>query len=389
MDEKIQIKENMSLKNWITLTGLTLAAFVFNTSEFIPIALLSDIQADFSITEAKAGMLISVYAWMVMLLSLPLMIMASKVELRRLMLWLVALFAGFQITSFLSTGYYILMASRIGVACTHAIFWSIVSVIAVRIVPAKYSSVALSSVVTGSSLAMVLGLPIGRIIGLQIGWRMTFLSIGIFAILTFIYLLSTLPALPAKDRFSVKELPALLKNRTLINMYIFTLMVATSFFISYSYIEPFLGQVAQMSDQWITYTLMIFGVAGFIGSVAFSLFYTKDRFRFMNMVLACCVAALILLLPASASIPVTIVLCVIWGITQTAYNVSMQSEIISVSGIFNLGIGSGALIGGYVCDNISISYIGIFAGGLCLLSLLYWLCELCPLLKAFYIKKQG
>ena len=315
----------MSLKNWITLTGLTLAAFVFNTSEFIPIALLSDIQADFSITEAKAGMLISVYAWMVMLLSLPLMIMASKVELRRLMLWLVALFAGFQITSFLSTGYYILMASRIGVACTHAIFWSIVSVIAVRIVPAKYSSVALSSVVTGSSLAMVLGLPIGRIIGLQIGWRMTFLSIGIFAILTFIYLLSTLPALPA-----------------------------------------------------------------------------KDRFRFMNMVLACCVAALILLLPASASIPVTIVLCVIWGITQTAYNVSMQSEIISVSpegttavsmsifsGIFNLGIGSGALIGGYVCDNISISYIGIFAGGLCLLSLLYWLCELCPLLKAFYIKKQG
>lgn len=249
---------------------------------------------------------------------------------------------------------------------------------------------------------MVLGLPIGRIIGLQIGWRMTFLSIGIFAILTFIYLLSTLPALPAKDRFSVKELPALLKNRTLINMYIFTLMVATSFFISYSYIEPFLGQVAQMSDQWITYTLMIFGVAGFIGSVAFSLFYTKDRFRFMNMVLACCVAALILLLPASASIPVTIVLCVIWGITQTAYNVSMQSEIISVSpegttavsmsifsGIFNLGIGSGALIGGYVCDNISISYIGIFAGGLCLLSLLYWLCELCPLLKAFYIKKQG
>ena len=130
MDEKIQIKENMSLKNWITLTGLTLAAFVFNTSEFIPIALLSDSQADFSITEAKAGMLISVYAWMVMLLSLPLMIMASKVELRRLMLWLVALFAGFQITSFLSTGYYILMASRIGVACTHAIFWSIVSVIA-------------------------------------------------------------------------------------------------------------------------------------------------------------------------------------------------------------------------------------------------------------------
>lgn len=387
----------MSLKNWIKLIGLTLAAFVFNTSEFIPIALLSDIQTDFGITEAKAGMLISVYAWMVMILSLPLMLMASKVELRRLMLWLVGLFAGFQTVSFLSTGYYMLMASRIGVACTHAIFWSIVSVIAVRIVPQKYSSVALSTVVTGSSLAMILGLPIGRIIGLQIGWRMTFLSIGIFAILTFLYLLFTLPKLPAKDKFSIKELPALLKNRILINMYLFTLMVATSFFISYSYIEPFLGQVAQMSNQWITYTLIIYGVAGFLGSVSFSLFYTKNRFRFMNWVLAGCAAALLLLLPASACIPLTICLCIVWGITQTAYNVSMQSEIISVSpagatavsmsifsGIFNLGIGSGALIGGYVCDHISISYIGLFAGGLCLASLLYWQLGLRGLLKRFY-----
>lgn len=387
----------MSLKNWIKLIGLTLAAFVFNTSEFIPIALLSDIQTDFGITEAKAGMLISVYAWMVMILSLPLMLMASKVELRRLMLWLIGLFAGFQTVSFLSTGYYMLMASRIGVACTHAIFWSIVSVIAVRIVPQKYSSVALSTVVTGSSLAMILGLPIGRIIGLQIGWRMTFLSIGIFAILTFLYLLFTLPKLPAKDKFSIKELPALLKNRILINMYLFTLMVATSFFISYSYIEPFLGQVAQMSNQWITYTLIIYGVAGFLGSVSFSLFYTKNRFRFMNWVLAGCAAALLLLLPASACIPLTICLCIVWGITQTAYNVSMQSEIISVSpagatavsmsifsGIFNLGIGSGALIGGYVCDHISISYIGLFAGGLCLASLLYWQLGLRGLLKRFY-----
>lgn len=387
----------MSLKNWIKLIGLTLAAFVFNTSEFIPIALLSDIQTDFGITEAKAGMLISVYAWMVMILSLPLMLMASKVELRRLMLWLIGLFAGFQIVSFLSAGYYMLMASRIGVACTHAIFWSIVSVIAVRIVPQKYSSVALSTVVTGSSLAMILGLPIGRIIGLQIGWRMTFLSIGIFAILTFLYLLFTLPKLPAKDKFSIKELPALLKNRILINMYLFTLMVATSFFISYSYIEPFLGQVAQMSNQWITYTLIIYGVAGFLGSVSFSLFYTKNRFCFMNWVLAGCAAALLLLLPASACIPLTICLCIVWGITQTAYNVSMQSEIISVSpagatavsmsifsGIFNLGIGSGALIGGYVCDHISISYIGLFAGGLCLASLLYWQLGLRGLLKRFY-----
>ena len=67
----------MSFKSWLALLGLSASAFIFNTSEFIPIGLLTHIASDFSITEAHAGMLISVYAWVVMLLSLPLMILVS------------------------------------------------------------------------------------------------------------------------------------------------------------------------------------------------------------------------------------------------------------------------------------------------------------------------
>ena len=64
----------MSLGNWLSLLALTFATFIFNTSEFVPIGLLTDIKTDFGLTEATVGMLISVYAWAVMLLSLPLMI---------------------------------------------------------------------------------------------------------------------------------------------------------------------------------------------------------------------------------------------------------------------------------------------------------------------------
>lgn len=164
----------MSLANWLSLLGLTFATFIFNTSEFVPIGLLTDIKTDFHLTEATVGMLISVYAWAVMILSLPLMLLVSKMEMKRLMLWLVGLFAVFQFMSFLSSSYAMLMLSRIGVACTHAVFWSVISPIAVRIVPDKYRSVALSMVVTGSSVAMILGMPLGRIIGLHVGWRITF-----------------------------------------------------------------------------------------------------------------------------------------------------------------------------------------------------------------------
>ena len=174
----------MKLDQILSLLSLTFAAFIFNTSEFIPIGLLTDIRNDFGLTEQSVGMLISIYAWAVMLLSLPLMLMVSKLEMKRLMLGLLTFFTIFQVTSFLSTSFTMLVLSRVGVACTHAIFWSIVSPMAVRIVPDRFRSVALSMVVTGSSVAMILGMPLGRIIGLHVGWRMTFLSIGAFSALT-------------------------------------------------------------------------------------------------------------------------------------------------------------------------------------------------------------
>lgn len=105
-----QIKEpEMSLKTWMALVGLTLSTFIFNTSEFIPIALLTDIGNDFGLTEAKAGMLISVYAWVVMALSLPLMLMTSRMEMRKLLLGVMAVFTSFQVMSFLSVSFGMLM----------------------------------------------------------------------------------------------------------------------------------------------------------------------------------------------------------------------------------------------------------------------------------------
>lgn len=375
----------MSLKNWLTLLALTFATFIFNTSEFIPIGLLTDIQHDFNLTEASAGMLISVYAWAVMILSLPLMILVSKMEMKKLMLWLLGLFTLFQVTSFLSTSYTMLMFSRIGVACTHSIFWSVISPIAVRIVPDKHRSIALSMVVTGSSIAMILGMPLGRIIGLHVGWRITFLSIGIFSAITFVYAALRLPLLPSRGGFSVKKLPALLQQKGIVGMYIFTLFISTSFYIAYSYIEPFLKQVSHLENAWVTTTLMIYGGAGLIGSVVFSKFYNLNRKRFISAIVACSSICLFLLHPCANSMVLIILVCAIWGMASTAYNVAMQSNIILIttpentavamsifSGIFNLGIGSGAFIGGNICTHSSIAYIGYAGAILGFIGLMYW-----------------
>ena len=146
------MRSKMSLKEWLPLFGITVSAFIFNTSEFMPIGLLTDIADSFHITEAHAGVLITVYSWIVMLLSLPLMLLLNKIDFKRLLLGTIALFGIFQMLSAFSASYGMLMVSRIGVACTHSVFWSIASPAAVSVVSEKFRSLALSMVVTGTSI---------------------------------------------------------------------------------------------------------------------------------------------------------------------------------------------------------------------------------------------
>ena len=320
--------EKMPLRSWLPVVGLACTTFVFNTSEFIPIGLLTDIGADFNMSTAETGMLISIYAWVVMTMSLPLMILASRMEMRRLMLTLIATFALFQFMSSISTSFYMLLAARIGVAFAHSVFWSIVSPMAARIVSERYRPLALSIVCSGASIAMVFGMPIGRMIGLMLGWRMTFLTIGIVAVATFIYMFLTLPVVPSRGKFSVKKLPVLFKNKPLMGIFILTIFFATSYYTCYSYIEPFMKQITGMSDSLVTASLMAFGASGIAGSFAFSKFYNAHRFPFLTILLAIIAACIFLVLPASFSIEVTFAVLALWGFAGTAFNVAMQDEII-------------------------------------------------------------
>ena len=179
----------------LPLFGLATSAFVFNTSEFMPIGLLSDIAASFAMTPARTGIMITVYAWMVGLLSLPLMLVACRMELRRLLLLTIGLFMLGQLGSAFAVNFPMLMGARIAVACAHSIFWSIAGPLATRLVTQVRQPFALSMIATGSSIAMIFGLPLGRVVGLALGWRMTFLSLAVIAFLALVFLWRVFPPL--------------------------------------------------------------------------------------------------------------------------------------------------------------------------------------------------
>lgn len=395
------MQKKESFTRWLPLIGLTFAVFVFNTSEFMPIGLLTDIATDLNISEARAGLLISVYAWVVAIMSLPLMIMVSKMELKRLLLSIIALFVVSHVASAFAEGYYTLMLSRIGVACSHAIFWSIAPPLAVRTVPDGKRALGLSTIATGSSVAMVVGLPLGRVVGLYVGWRMTFLSIAIISALIFIFIAVVFPKLQSRGKFAFKQLPALLHNRVLVGVFIMSVLFATAHYTGYSYIEPFLGKVASMSPDLVTLVLIVFGASGMLGSISFSKYYMANRRRFMLVMTLGPALCLLLLQVAAASLLSVVAVCIMWGAMATAFNIAFQDNTIRFapenatsigmsifSGIFNLGIGSGAYVGGLVVSHLSIDYIGYAGGIIGLIATLYLVVRYFPNMRRREMAQQ-
>ena len=163
------MSQEMTAKQWLALAGIAIAAFVFNSSEFMPVGLLTDIGQTFGTSEATTGMLVSVYAWAVMILSVPLMIVATRLDFRRLLLVVLVVFLAGQVLTAFSASYWMLMAARLVVACAHSVFWAIAAPIAVRLVPQSKRALALSVVETGTAVAAIVGLPLGRAIGLAVG----------------------------------------------------------------------------------------------------------------------------------------------------------------------------------------------------------------------------
>lgn len=302
---------------------MAVAAFILNTTEFVLVGLLSDIAHSFHMQTAQVDIMLTIYAWVVALMPLPFMLMTSQVKRRKLLICLLVVFIASHVLSFLSWSFTVLVISHIGVVSAHAVFWPITASLAIRMAPTGKRTQALNLIAIGTALAMVLGLPLGRIMGQYFGWRMTFFAIGIGVLITLLRLIKLLPLLPSEHSGSLKSLPLLFRRPTLVSIYLLTVMVIAAHYAAYSCIEPFIQNIAGFNASFATALLLLLGSTDIIDSVVFGKLGNQCASASVSIVITLLLVCLALLLPAANSGMHLGVLSIFWGVAVMIIGPSM------------------------------------------------------------------
>ena len=357
------------------------AAFIFNTTEFVPVALLTDIGQSFDMQSSDVGLMMTVYAWTVMIMSLPAMLATGDMERKGLLLKLFVIFIIGHIISVIAWNYWILLIARMCIAVAHSLFWAITASLVMRVAPKNKKTQAIGMLAIGTSLATILGLPLGRLVGQLVGWRITFAIIAALALVVMVFIMRLLPNLPSKNAGSLSSLPILAKRPLLIGLYATTVIIVSAHFTAYTYIEPFMVQIGELDPNLATIILLVFGVSGITASVIFNRLYRFGPTQFISGAMILLAISLTFMLASASYIATMFTLAFIWGIGISCIGLALQMRVLQLapdatdvasaiySGIFNAGIGAGALFGNQIVRHIGLEYIGFSGAALAVIAL--------------------
>lgn len=245
------------------LLALAMAAFITLLTEIMPAGVLSSIAGDLSVSESLAGQFITAYAVGALVAAIPLTALTQGMRRRPLLLSAIGGFAIVNLVTALSHDYHVSLATRFFAGVFGGIVWSLLAGYAVRMSPAHLGGRAIAISGAGATLALVLGVPLGTLLGRAIGWQGAFGLMTLMAVMLVVWIIAIVPDFPGQAKAHRPSLSGVFLQCGIraVLFVVFTFIVAHN--ILYIYLEPFLTP-SGLSER-VDIVLFIFGLGAIAG----------------------------------------------------------------------------------------------------------------------------
>lgn len=346
---------------------LTIVSFVVGMVELIIGGILDLISKDLNISLGQTGLLITIFSLVYAISAPVLLTFTSKIERKRLTIFGLLIFFIGNAVAVISTSYLMLLIARIISAASGSLLVVLCVTIASNIVEEKYRARAIGIVFMGISASLVLGVPIGLMLGNSFGWRAPFLLILFLTLLSIAGVYFFMGKIEPKPSIPIGEQLRTLKNRKVLFAQLTSFLFLAGHLTLYGYLTPFLKITLGLNEGWVSIVYLIFGVAAVAGGGLGGIL--ADRFGTKHTIIAVIIffGLSIFAIPYTIfAFPLFLIVMVIWSMLSWAITPAMQSYLIEASpetsdiqqslnnSALHFGIAFGSFIGGLVIEHASV-----------------------------------
>ncbi|MEV7543325.1 MFS transporter [Streptomyces sp. NPDC089915] len=344
----------------LALLALAIGAFGIGTTEFVIMGLLPEVAAGYGVSIPTAGLLVTGYALGVVLGAPVMTVLGTRVPRKRMLMVLMGLFVVGNVVSALAPAFGVMLAGRVVASLAHGAFFGIGAVVAAGLVAPERKAGAIAMMFTGLTVANVVGVPLGTLVGQHLGWRVTFLIVAALGVVGLLGIARLVPDLPRPEGVRIRHELAAFRNVQVLLAMAMTVLGFGGVFAAITYISPMLTNVAGFADTSVTWLLVLFGLGMVAGNLVGGRFADRALMPMLYVslgALALVLAAFTLTAHSKAGAAVTVVLIGALGfatvpplqkrVLDQASGAPTLASAVNI-GAFNLGNALAAWLGGLV-----------------------------------------
>lgn len=342
---------------------IALGIFTLMTCELLPVGLLTPVGSELGVAPGTAGLMVTVPGLVAAVSAPAVSVAGGRFDRRAILALLIGGTAAANLVCALAPHFAVLLGARIAVGIAIGGFWALGGSLATRLVPPEKVPRATAVVFGGVSVASVVGVPAGTLLGDLAGWRAAFAALALLGALATVLLVALLPALPPERPVSVATLGRLLGGDARVRTGVLvTLLLIGGHYAAFTYARPLLGDFSGVQAEHIGFALLGFGVAGIAANFAVGPSTARAPKAALVLIAGAVAAVLALFALLGGAVPGGIALMLGWGLAYGGMSVALQNWMLACAPkaaeaatallvcAFNLAIALGALAGGAVLN---------------------------------------